>query len=173
MIKNLLQIFVFALFLCFETTAIAGTILDAERAVGRLRLGMQEREFQRVTGIKVGPCPGDCKKEEEFADFECAAKPKVCEGVPEVTGVDVFFWKKKIYFMTAGVKEIPLNMVKKHFSNRFGEPSWIYNQGTPGLKLMEWRNNNTMVTATFSVGDNMVSSISFKDLSRDTTGAGW
>lgn len=151
----------------------AGSILDSERAIGRLQLGQPENEFKKVTRIKPGPCLGDCTKDETFADVECATKKDVCEAVSEVTGVDVFFWEKRIYFMNAGVKEIPLEEVKKRFSKKFGAPSKVFNQGTPGLKYMQWRTKSTEIAAMFSTDNNMVSTISFKDLTRNTSGAGF
>ncbi len=173
MIKLLFQVIVLGLAFYFATPTIAGTILDAERAVGRLGLGMQKREFHRVTGVKAGACPGECKDEEEYADVECSFRPEVCEGVPEVTGFDVFFWKKKIYFMAVGVKKLPLNEVKKRFTKQFGPPTGTFSEGAPGVKVIQWRSKSTEITATYAVTDDKVFVISFKDLTRNTLGAGW
>jgi len=151
--------------------SVAGTILDTERRVGKLSLGMSEKEFRKVTGIKPGYCPGDSEREETCAKINCEKAPNLCKTAPDVTDIEVLFWKKKLYYLIIGMKEIPIEKAGSHFTKKYGPPQDKFNQGTPGLRIIKWGNKNTEISVVYSIGDSKAFILHLKDLSQNTDGA--
>lgn len=169
---KLLHKFILVSMLAFLPTYLfAGTILEAERSVGKIRLGMSEKEFLKDTGIKPRYCPGESDKKETCAVVKCENIPSICGDFPEVTEMSVGFWKKKIYLIMAGIREIPLETTKIKLSSKYGPPHETLNQGTPGRYVVMWKSKKTEISATYSSKDHNVFVFQVKDLLQNTEGA--
>ena len=168
---KLLKILLVIPILLLSVSSRAETILDAERAVGQVRLGMSEKDFYGLTGIVPEDCLGICEPEETYAEIDCQKIPKVCAPVSDVISIEALFWKKRIYYMMIGFKEISLENAKSHLTRKYGKPLKEGPQGTPALFIIKWSNERTATSIVYNAKKRKASTLYLKDLTQKTDGA--
>ncbi len=141
-------------------TANAGGFTQLPRNLGPFKLGMPEATFAKGTAVQPNVCPM-CIDGESFASLSAAAIHRLIPKFPVGSGIDFFFYNKKLYHIALGPKENDLFTVKQDFETRFG--AGTQSNAISGNSIVQWEDKVTTITLNFNKSSNEVFSINYYD----------
>lgn len=161
------------LMLVFLVTVLTPILVEGAmlpRQVGKLHLNMTANEFKMLTGVGPGSCPMECSDSEEYADLTGGTLKHVT--VSGAEGIEVFFWKKRIYYMSlVNIKKEKASVLISEFKKKYGVYQ-EYSEGAPNVRVIVWNDKVTELSLVYDTINDVVIRYSYKDLKK-RSGAGW
>jgi len=137
---------------------LAGGYVELPRSFGALEIGMSEKDFTRLTGVKPEHCV-ICIKNETFTTL---SQGQLFNLDADGEGADVFFYDGKLYLISISTKSKDLFSINEDFENEFGGPG--VNLGTfNDVSKLKWEDQNSVVTLNYHTKNKRVFSVNYYD----------